>query len=139
MRTHTGEKPYKCTYCERAYAESGDLTKHLRTHVGENTYMCSECPMAFKYQSELRQHVSDHYKMSQQLLQQTQKMSNDEPVQHQVENHQAQDQQELLHQHHHHQLELHVHQQTPPVNIPITNTNPHTSPPHNTMNLVGDC
>lgn len=65
-RTHTGEKPYKCKYCEKAYAESGDLNKHIRTHVGEKTYMCDECPEAFKYQIELREHQRLHYKKHQE-------------------------------------------------------------------------
>uniref|UniRef100_A0A1I8PF46 Uncharacterized protein n=2 Tax=Stomoxys calcitrans TaxID=35570 RepID=A0A1I8PF46_STOCA len=68
MRTHTGEKPYRCKYCERAYAVGGDLTKHLRIHLGEKTYLCTECPMAFKYNSELRKHLIEHYKMSQNEL-----------------------------------------------------------------------
>ena len=37
MRTHTGERPYKCQYCDRSYAQSNDLLKHTRIHVGENT------------------------------------------------------------------------------------------------------
>ena len=30
-----GEKPYKCKFCDRAYAQSNDLVKHTRTHVGK--------------------------------------------------------------------------------------------------------
>lgn len=51
-----------CIYCEKAYAASGDLVKHLRTHVGENTYFCDECPETFKYRHELRDHKNQHYK-----------------------------------------------------------------------------
>jgi len=28
-RTHNGHKPFKCTYCERAFAESSNLSKHV--------------------------------------------------------------------------------------------------------------
>lgn len=51
-----------CTFCDRAYAASGDLVKHLRTHVGEKTYFCDECPESFKYSMDLKDHKVQHYK-----------------------------------------------------------------------------
>lgn len=60
MRTHTGEKPYKCKYCERAYAQSNDMIKHLRIHIGDNVYRCELCPQAFRLLCELRAHFASH-------------------------------------------------------------------------------
>lgn len=61
MRTHTGEKPYKCKYCERAFAQSNDLIKHTRCHVGDNTYQCRDCPAAFRLLGELKKHGKIHF------------------------------------------------------------------------------
>ena len=61
MRTHTGEKPYKCKFCDKAFSESNVLVKHIRTHVGKNIYECKECPASFRLQGELREHIRMHF------------------------------------------------------------------------------
>lgn len=63
MNLLSGEKPYKCEHCLKAFAQNGDLNKHKRLHVGENTYKCTEggCSEAFRLQSELRNHMKIHY------------------------------------------------------------------------------
>ncbi len=39
MRTaHDGEKPYKCRFCEKAFAQSVKLKRHERTHTGERPF-----------------------------------------------------------------------------------------------------
>mgnify|MGYP000258253375 CR=1 FL=1 len=31
LRSHTGEKPFKCPYCYRSHAHKGNLIRHLKT------------------------------------------------------------------------------------------------------------
>ncbi len=43
LRTaHGGEKPYKCSYCDKAFAQSVKLKRHERTHTGERPFRCGQ-------------------------------------------------------------------------------------------------
>ncbi|KFD67790.1 hypothetical protein M514_07521 [Trichuris suis] len=59
LRSHTGEKPYKCRLCPYACAQSSKLTRHMKTHgqQGKETYHCYICYMPFSVHSTLEKHM----------------------------------------------------------------------------------
>ncbi|XP_035481662.1 zinc finger Y-chromosomal protein 1 isoform X1 [Scophthalmus maximus] len=61
MRTHTGEKPYSCLYCDYKSADSSNLKTHIKTkHSKEMPYKCERCFQTFAEEEELMQHSLTH-------------------------------------------------------------------------------
>ena len=53
----TGERPFVCGMCNKAFNQKNALQIHLKKYSGERPHKCSYCPLAFIQKGNLKTHI----------------------------------------------------------------------------------
>ena len=60
MMLHTRKQSHQCSYCDKAVKEKKSLDNNEETHTGEKPYQCNQCDKAFPKNSNMLIHLRTH-------------------------------------------------------------------------------
>lgn len=58
--SHTDERPFGCSVCQRSFSKKRYLNAHEKLHVAEKPYACRFCPKCFSRKDSLDYHERSH-------------------------------------------------------------------------------
>lgn len=54
---------YMCKFCGKGFYYPSSLEKHIRTHTGEKPFKCPQCPYSASQKSHVKTHIMRRHKI----------------------------------------------------------------------------